>query len=87
MQHSAIRKAGHHAYSARRDAPLAGCMRACEVEKGLLAELIWSCMLSWRRSAAACSSLFVPDRLGWAVAELEACSPLKLIGKDATFMR
>ncbi len=86
MQHSAIRKAGHHAYSARRDAPLAGCMQACEVEKGLLAELDSTCMLSWRRCAAACRQSSVPDRLGWAVAELEACSPLQLIGKDATFM-
>ena len=60
MQHSAIRKTGHHAYSARRDAPLAGCMRACEGGKGLLVELNSSCMLSWRRSAAACSSLLFP---------------------------
>jgi hypothetical protein len=29
-------------------------------------------------------SSFVPDRLGWAVAELEACCPWTLIGKDPT---
>jgi hypothetical protein len=30
------------------------------------------------------SSFVVPDRLGWAVAELAACSPWTLIGKDPT---